>query len=63
MSTAIPGEVKGLYEAHQTYGKLSWFEVVNPAIKLAREGFQISIPVYQAMGLNKKDVERDPGLK
>lgn len=63
LATAIPGEVKGLYEAHKTYGKLTWSQVVNPAIKLARDGFQISIPVYEAMNSNKKDIEKDPGLK
>ena len=42
LSVAVPGTVAGLYEVHQRYGKLSWQEVIAPAIRLANEGFVIS---------------------
>ncbi len=38
-AVATPGTVAGLYEVHRRYGKLSWQEVVRPAIALAKNGF------------------------
>src|SRR5262249_42751217 len=34
-----PGAVKGLWEASRHYGKLDWKTLVEPAVKLARDGF------------------------
>lgn len=42
LSVGIPGTVKLLYETHQKYGKLAWSDVVQPAIKLAEDGFKVS---------------------
>ena len=35
LSVGVPGEVRGLAEAHERWGSLSWEEVVEPAAKLA----------------------------
>lgn len=37
MAIAVPGELKGLYLAWKTYGKLPWKDVVTPAETLANE--------------------------
>ncbi|MBE9034705.1 gamma-glutamyltransferase [aff. Roholtiella sp. LEGE 12411] len=42
LAVATPGTVAGLYEVHRRYGKLSWQEVVKPAIALAKDGFILS---------------------
>ncbi len=39
LAVATPGTVAGLYEVHRRYGKLSWQEVMKPAIALAKDGF------------------------
>ena len=39
---AVPGEVKGLLYALDTYGSMSRQEVMQPAIDMAREGFTVS---------------------
>ena len=40
-SVGVPGSVAGMAEAHRRFGKLSWREVVEPAVTLARDGFVI----------------------
>ncbi|KAK0659146.1 gamma-glutamyltransferase [Cercophora samala] len=41
LASAIPGEVKGLFEIHRKYGRLAWEKLLEPSIKLARDGFVI----------------------
>jgi gamma-glutamyltranspeptidase/glutathione hydrolase len=38
----IPGEVAGLLEAHERFGKLSRADVLAPAIRMAEEGFPVN---------------------
>ncbi|MFC2168006.1 gamma-glutamyltransferase [Acidobacteriota bacterium] len=42
LAVGIPGTVKGFDLALKTYGKLSWKEVIEPAIRLANEGFVLT---------------------
>ncbi len=38
-AAGVPGTVAGMWAAHQRYGKLPWRDLVEPAAKLADEGF------------------------
>ena len=40
-ASGVPGAVAGLYELHKKLGKKPWKDLVEPAIKLARDGFPI----------------------
>jgi gamma-glutamyltranspeptidase/glutathione hydrolase len=37
----VPGTVKGFAEASKRYGRLDWKTLVEPAVKLARDGFVV----------------------
>ncbi|HRI78961.1 MAG TPA: gamma-glutamyltransferase [Cyclobacteriaceae bacterium] len=42
LASGVPGSVDGMVEAHKKYGKLTWKEVVQPAIELALKGFTLT---------------------
>lgn len=38
----LPALLQGLESAHRSYGSLPWRDLVEPSVKLAREGFVVS---------------------
>ncbi|MFU8816200.1 MAG: gamma-glutamyltransferase [Pseudomonadales bacterium] len=42
VSVGVPGTVAGLYMAWQDEGRLPWPRLVEPAVKLARDGFTVT---------------------
>jgi gamma-glutamyltranspeptidase/glutathione hydrolase len=55
----VPGTVSGLALAHRRHGRLAWREVVEPAVRLAEQGFPIE--VYLADSLTEVSAE-SPGF-
>lgn len=49
LSAAVPGELKGMIEAHKLYGKLKWADLVQPSIVLANEGFNVTSALATAI--------------
>lgn len=43
---ATPGEIAGLWEAHQKFGKLKWSRLIQPAIELAEKGIPLNSYVH-----------------
>ncbi len=40
LAVAVPGEIAGWWALHQRFGALDWQSVVEPALRLARDGFE-----------------------
>ena len=41
LSVGVPGTVAGFWAAHQRFGSLPWADLVEPAIRLAEDGFEV----------------------
>jgi len=52
LASGVPGTVDGMVKAHERYGKLDWSTLLQPAIRLAEEGFAIT--AMQARELNSR---------
>lgn len=42
LAPSVPGSVAGLEHAHKKWGKLSWAKIVEPALRLARDGVKLT---------------------
>jgi len=53
-AAGVPGTVRGLAEAHRRFGRLPWRRLLEPAIRLAEDGF-----VVHAQLIERRDVMLD----
>ena len=44
LAAGVPGSVAGMEAMHRRFGRLPWRELIEPAIRLAREGFVVDSP-------------------
>lgn len=63
LSVAVPGLVKGLFEIHQKYGSMKWAKVIEPAIKIADEGFFVYPDLEKALEERKPVLAKFPDSK
>ena len=57
-ASGVPGSVAGLVEAERRWGKLGLAKVIEPAIRLARDG--VPVTQYEAASMHDKELARDP---
>ncbi|KAJ1820194.1 hypothetical protein LPJ60_003347 [Coemansia sp. RSA 2675] len=62
LAVGVPGEVAGLYSAHQRFGKLPWRRLFEPTIKLARDGYPLSTLVYGQLLTMEQQILSSPGF-
>ena len=60
LSVGVPGTVAGLALALEKYGTMKWADLVEPAHKLAVEGFPVSYELANLLSTNKDLVTRFP---
>lgn len=63
LAMGVPGELVGLHAAWTRYGRLPWRDLVAPAIRLARDGYEVVAYVARALKESEDAVLADPGLR
>ncbi|XP_063681450.1 glutathione hydrolase 1 proenzyme-like isoform X1 [Bolinopsis microptera] len=53
LASAVPGEVRGYWTAHQMYGKLPWKDLFTPSIQILRSGIEVSHHMEKALKIVK----------
>ena len=48
-ASGIPGTVRGFEFAHQKYGRKHWSDLVDPAVRLASDGFPVSYDLARSL--------------
>ncbi len=59
LASGVPGSVAGLALAHRRLGRLPWKEVVDPAVRLAANGFVVSEAVARSIAGEKDRLAKD----
>ena len=62
-SSGVPGTVAGLLHAHKSYGLLSIEKVLNPAIKLARDGFKVNLDLSSSLTSRYERLSSNPASR
>ncbi|GAA0184449.1 protease [Lithospermum erythrorhizon] len=62
LAMAVPGEVAGLHLAWSKHGRLHWKTLFQPAIKLAKEGYEVAPYIAASIASNGDKIRSDPGL-
>lgn len=63
MSSGIPGEIKGYWEAYKRWGKLPWQHLLQPSIDLCLNGFNLSASIATAIKQHEAKIVADNGLR
>jgi gamma-glutamyltranspeptidase/glutathione hydrolase len=59
LASGVPGTVDGLALAHRRAGHLPWKAVVEPAVRLARDGFPMTENVRASIAADRKKLAAD----
>jgi len=60
LAVGVPGTVAGFAMAHEKYGSAEWAALVDPAIGLAGDGFELSEALAGSLGRTLRSMERYP---
>ena len=60
-NVAVPGTVMGFHEAFTRFASMSWSDLIQPAIKLAEDGYVLSDGEADATGGRARFLALDPG--
>lgn len=54
LAVGVPGEAAGLWALHQKYGKLPWTQLVQPAQRMAAQGFYVGTLLPKRLASKQK---------
>ena len=60
LASGVPGSVAGLALAHRRAGRLPWKTVVEPAVRLARDGFPMTANIAESIAADHARLAKDP---
>lgn len=60
LAAGVPGSVAGLEAAHERYGTLPWAQLVEPAIRLANEGFAVAKRHHRSISYERELLSKFP---
>ncbi|OFV82216.1 MAG: gamma-glutamyltransferase [Acidobacteria bacterium RBG_13_68_16] len=60
LAAGVPGSPAGLFELHRRLGRLPWPDVVAPAARLAREGFEVTPRFHRSITEDRNLLARFP---
>jgi gamma-glutamyltranspeptidase/glutathione hydrolase len=60
LAVGVPGSVAGLWALHQKFGTKTWAELVEPAIQLADNGFEVNADFSSSIRDEAKRLEKFP---
>ncbi|KAK4874270.1 hypothetical protein RN001_013630 [Aquatica leii] len=63
LSIAVPGELRGLWYAHQRFGHLSWADLMQPTIELCKQGHVVTPYIESVFIKNEAQIRKDPELR
>ena len=63
LASGVPGTVAGFWLAHERYGKLPWRTLLEPAVKLARDGVVVTHDFEQLLTSAQKRLTSNPAAK
>ena len=63
LAAGVPGAVAGMAEAHRRLGRLPWRDVVEPAVRLARDGFVVDSFRFRSIESDRERLYLFPGSR
>ncbi len=65
LAIAVPGDIKGYYEAHRRHGsrEVSWRDLVEPSIRLARNGYRVTDDLGTAIIATEEVIREEPSMR
>ncbi len=63
LAVGVPGTVRGFYRFHQKYGRLSWKQVLQPAIHYARNGFEVNSYLHRTIASHRDALAQFPSTR
>ena len=63
LAVGVPGTVAGLYNIHKSLGKLPWKELLKPAIRYARDGFELSDNFVSKLERRLEVINKNPAAR
>ncbi len=63
LAVAVPGEIRGYWDAHQAYGVLPWRDLFQPAIDMCESGSTVQPPLGRVLKQQRDKILAEPSLR